>query len=340
MKRLILAALAALGLVAAPLTAKAQFTPISAEAQVAAMGRGVNIIGYDPYWQDGGKGNYEERHFKAIKDAGFSTVRVAMFTFPHMDGNHRIKDAWLKKLDWVVDMSVKYGLNVILDEHDFEACSDDVALCETKLTAVWSQIAPRYKDYPNLVMFELLNEPHDLLDARTWNNLFPKVLSVIRATNPQRNVILGGTQWNSRNTLKDLVLPEDDRHLIATFHYYDPFDFTHQGAAWAPPQITALKDITWGTDAQRAQLEADMDLVKAWSQSTGRPVLLGEFGAYDAAPHGSRVQWTSAVARAAEARGFAWAYWQFSSDFIVWDFKKDDWNRPILKALIPDSPAL
>ncbi|ESQ73802.1 hypothetical protein ABAC402_17300 [Asticcacaulis sp. AC402] len=339
MLRLILAALMVLGLLAGPATA-GSFTPISAEDQTTRMGRGVNIIGYDPYWQDGGKGNYEDRHFKAIKDAGFSTVRVVLFTFPHMDAQNQISETWLKKLDWVVDTALKHDLNVILDEHDFTDCSRDAAVCETKLTAVWRQIAPRYQDRSNRVIFEILNEPHDKLDAATWNALFPKVLAVIRATNPQRNVILGGTQWNSRNTLKDLKLPDNDLHLIATFHYYDPFNFTHQGASWAPPEITALKGLTWGSDAQRAQIDADFDAVKAWSDANKRPILLGEFGAYDKAPLESRIVWTDAVTRAAEKRGFAWTYWQFSSDFIVWDFANDDWNRPILGALIPDSPAL
>jgi endoglucanase len=48
-----------------------------------------------------------------------------------------------------------------------------------------------------------------------------------------------------------------------------------------------------------------------------------------------RVLWTSTVARTAEKYGFAWAYWQFSSDFVLYDFKKDDFVRPILKALVP-----
>ena len=56
-----------------------QFSAISAHDQVRQMGRGVKIIGYDPFWQDGGKGNYSEKHFAELKAAGFSTVRVVLF---------------------------------------------------------------------------------------------------------------------------------------------------------------------------------------------------------------------------------------------------------------------
>jgi len=48
-----------------------------------------------------------------------------------------------------------------------------------------------------------------------------------------------------------------------------------------------------------------------------------------------RARYTSYVARAAERLGWAWAYWQFDSDFVVFDMAKDDWVQPLLKALVP-----
>jgi len=59
------------------------------------------------------------------------------------------------------------------------------------------------------------------------------------------------------------------------------------------------------------------------------------FGAYDKGPMESRVRYTDAVARTAEFLGWSWAYWQFDSDFILWDMKQDKWVEPILHALIP-----
>jgi len=49
----------------------------------------------------------------------------------------------------------------------------------------------------------------------------------------------------------------------------------------------------------------------------------------------SRVKYIAAVTRAAEKRGWAWSYWQFDSDFIVYDIDKDKWVDPIYRALMP-----
>ena len=123
-----------------------------------------------------------------------------------------------------------------------------------------------------------------------------------------------------------------------TFHYYSPFPFTHQGAHWVE-ELKNTSGVTWGTAAEQEQIKKDFDKVRAWAQKTGRPILLGEFGALETGPLAQRVAWTSAVARAAEARGFGWTYWQFDSDFIVWDMKADGWVKPILNALVPSPGA-
>jgi endoglucanase len=312
-----------------------QFTPLSAEDQVRQLARGVNVIGYDPFWQAGRRGNYKDEHFAQIKATGFSTVRVVLFTFPFLDQDNRLDPAWLNRLDWVVATSLKHGLNVILDEHDVEQCSKDAAACGPKLKAIWTQLAQRYRNEPNTVLFELLNEPHGQFDAATWNATLAELLAAVRASNPERNVIVGGVRWNSRDTLKDLRLPPDDRHLIASFHYYDPFPFTHQGASWVDEPIRSSRGVGFGKPEEVARIAQDFAAVKAWSEAAGRPVFLGEFGAYDKAAMADRVLWTSTVARTAEKYGFAWAYWQFSSDFVLYDFKTQEFVQPILQALVP-----
>ena len=311
------------------------FKEIPADDQVVQMGAGVNILGYDPYWQEGGQGNYREEHFKAIHDAGFRTVRVVLFTFKHLDAGGVLNPAWLEKLDWVVEMGNKHQLNVILDVHDFDECAKDFANCAGRLEQVWSQLATRYADQPASLVFELLNEPHGQLDAKTWNDFFPKLLRVVRASNPTRNVVIGPVGWNNFRELDKLELPQDDRNIIVTFHYYEPFDFTHQGASWVAPEFSSLKDVSFGTPEQIAQIGKDFDVVKAWSVKHDRPILLGEFGAYDKAPMEGRVLWTETVSRAAQERGFARAYWQFSSDFLIYDFNRQDWVEPILRAVNP-----
>ena len=96
--------------------------------------------------------------------------------------------------------------------------------------------------------------------------------------------------------------------------------------------------IDWrGTEEEVAAIRRDFDKVAAWARDQGRPIFLGEFGAYDRAPMDARVRYIRTVAREAEARGWSWAYWQFDSDFILWDMQRDTWVRPILEALIPEA---
>jgi endoglucanase len=95
--------------------------------------------------------------------------------------------------------------------------------------------------------------------------------------------------------------------------------------------------VTWGTPADREQLSKDFAKVAAWSLKHHRPIHLGEFGAYDRSgtPLAMRVAYTDAVAREAKRHGFGWSYWQFDSDFIAWDMKRNRWFEPIRNALIP-----
>jgi endoglucanase len=311
----------------------AAYAPISAEAQAERMGRGVNVLGYDPFW-GAGPARFQARHFAEIKKAGFSTVRVNLQAFRHMDSHGTLDREWLKKLDWVVKTASENGLIVILDEHDFDLCSADVQNCRNALLAFWIQVGARYRNTPNTVLFELLNEPHAKLTPEVWNGLLREILAEVRRTNPTRTVVIGPGMWNSLSELKDLELPEADRNIVVTFHYYTPMEFTHQGASWVE-STKNLHDVTWGSDKDLARLNADFDTVKAWSEQHHRPVFLGEFGAYNKAPMPLRALYTRSVARAAEAHGFPWAYWQFDSNFEAWDMKADGWVRPLLDALVP-----
>jgi endoglucanase len=298
--------------------------------------RGVNVLGYDPYWTDAGKRRFEWRHFTAIHKAGFDFVRLNLQAFKHMDAQNRLEPQWLAKLDDVVSHAQADGLGVILDEHDFDVCSQDVDVCRTRLSAFWQQVAPRYASAPRNVAFELLNEPHDKLNGGVWNDMFAQLLATVRASNPNRIVVVGPTHWNSLADLPLLKLPADP-NLLVTFHYYEPFHFTHQGATWAGDEVKKLHGITWGTDADRAAIRDDFDKVAAWAAANNRPILLGEFGAYDKSgtPQDLRVAYINTDRSEAERHGFGWAYWQFEGDFVVWDMARQRWIEPVLKALIP-----
>jgi endoglucanase len=316
-----------------------RFTPIDADAEAAAMGPGVNVLGYDPGWHNPLRWRFMPEHFRAIRAAGFRHVRIVLQAFAFMDEAGTLDPKWLAQLDVFVKAALDAGLIVVLDEHDFTRCAADANACRTKLFAFWRQMAPRYAAAPNRLMFELLNEPHGALTAPLWNSLLADTLALVRTTNPDRNVVIGPSQWNGLGALPLLELPEADRHIIVTFHYYLPMEFTHQGAGFVGPPISTHTGVTWGTPAELQTLTDNFNKVQAWSAAHRRPIYLGEFGVYDSAAMNERVKWTTAMRSAAETRGFAFAWWQFDSDFVLWDFSKPGWVTPLLNALLPPAGA-
>ncbi len=304
--------------------------------QLKRLGRGVNILGYDPIWQDSHKARFKERHFKLIHDAGFQTVRINLHALQLLraDQGYKLDDEWLKTLDWAVQGALANHLMVILDLHNYNDVAKDPEKYEPRFLAYWKQIAAHFQNAPDTVLFELLNEPNRKLTPALWNKFLSQILPIIRATNPTRALVIGPPFWNSIDHLDDLELPEDDRNIVVTVHYYEPMTFTHQGAPWEK-ETADLSGVTWGSAEERVRVKQDFSRVQDWSLKHQRPILLGEFGAYDKAPMTSRARYVECVARTAESLGWAWTYWQFDSDFIVYDIDKDHWVEPILKALIP-----
>lgn len=300
------------------------------------LGRGVNIIGYDPIWRDRGRGRFQAEHFRLIRDAGFSHVRINLHPFrdAEPDASHKISDAWFKTLDWAIEQALANKLLAVLDFHEFNVMSRDPLGRKDRFLAMWTQIAERYKDRPNEVLFEILNEPHGRLTPELWNEFLREALGIIRRTNPARTVVIGPAQYNTIGQLDNLKFPEEDRNIIVTIHYYSPMEFTHQGAPW-----TGQRDkvgVSWnGTPEQREAITRAFDQAQAWAQKERRPLYLGEFGVYDKAEMASRVRYLSYVTREAEKRGWSWAYWQFDSDFVLYDIPGKKWIEPIRDALIP-----
>jgi endoglucanase len=219
--------------------------------------------------------------------------------------------------------------------HYEEAMALDPTSHQARFIALWQQIAEHYQSYPNALLFEPMNEPNGLMTAKRWNDLIAATLPAIRATNPTRNLVIGPTEWNSLGALDELTLPVADQHIIVTFHYYSPFEFTHQGADWVDGSENWMGTTWEGSSIQKQYLQYDFNVVAQWAKDNQRPIFLGEFGAYSKADMDSRARWTTFAAREAEARGFSWGYWEFGAGFGVYDPAAKKWNEPLLQALLP-----
>jgi endoglucanase len=310
----------------------------NAFAAVQSLGRGVNLGNALEAPNEGDWGVViKEEYFDLIKGAGFNSVRLPVRWSAHAEKTapYTIDPKFFARVDQVVTWALTRDLQVVLDMHHYEEMATDSAGNRERFLALWQQIAEHYKDYPSALLFEPMNEPNGALTSLLWNSISADAVRVIRESNPERNLVIGGVNWNGYDRLLYLNLPKDDSHIIATFHYYNPFQFTHQNAEWVEGS-SAWAGTQWtATDAEKAEITNQFDQVAAWAKSHNVPVLLGEFGAYSKADMASRARWTDFVAREAERRGFAWAYWEFCSGFGVYDPYLKQWNEPIRKALIP-----
>ena len=269
-----------------------------------------------------------------VREAGFDTVRLPVKWAAHADASapFTIDGSFLELVDRAIEWALRRDLCVVLDIHHFDELSADPDAHAARFLALWSQIGEHYAGASDRLCFELLNEPHDPMSPERWNRLLADALTVVRASNPERAVIVGPVRWNIPDALPALRLPDDDR-LIVGMHYYSPFRFTHQGAGWIEGAGEWL-GASWGTDADRARVRADLERAAAWARAQDRPLFLGEFGTIADADLAARAAWTAHVRSEAERLGMSWAYWDFATDFGAFDVSRHAWRAPLRQALL------
>jgi len=307
-----------------------------------ALGRGINLGNMLEAPREGDWGVKLEPAYIDKVAGSFTTVRLPVRwsnnAAPGADAT--LDPAFAARVDAAVDALLAKGVYVILNMHHYNQISGnelhrkeievDPAVLDTRLVNMWRQIALRYKDRSPKLLFELLNEPHGRLNGEAWNTLAAETLAVVRASNPNRTVLIGPGEWNNVGELPKLRLPRD-RNLIVSIHNYDPFPFTHQGVERANPFPVGLKCCN---AAQRKVIADALDTARQWNRTNGYPMHLGEFGAYEKADMNSREAYTRIVRDEAERRGMGWAYWEFASTFGVYSPKTQTWVEPIRRALL------
>ncbi|MBN1542316.1 glycoside hydrolase family 5 protein [candidate division KSB1 bacterium] len=278
----------------------------------------------------------ESEYFALIKDAGFTAVRIPVRWSNHaaVDSPYTISSSFLSRVDWALNQAESNDLAAIINMHHYQEIMVDPAGHKKRFLSLWGQIAAHFANRPHSVFFEVLNEPNANLTAGLWNEYLAEAIEVIRQTNPKRTIVVGTAEWGHAAGLEKLILPQADQNLIVTFHYYNPFEFTHQGAEWVDDSDKWLGTTWVGTANQKNAVNQDLDRAWLWAEQHSRPLFMGEFGAYSKADMQSRYLWTQHIARMAENRNISWAYWEFCAGFGVYNRENKQFNS-LLNALIP-----
>lgn len=255
----------------------------------------------------------------AVKDAGFNIVRIPTTWGIHMDENNVVDEAWMNRVQEVVDYAYSQDMFVILNIHHEEwhdPYYETEAEVTEKLKTLWTQIGTRFAGYDEKLIFEGLNEPRKRNTPLEWNGgddegrevvnnfnaAFVETIRGLGGNNAKRHLMIPGYAASSSDSaLKAIKIPEGDDKIIVSVHAYTPYAFALSDDITArtfSPDDTSANDIIYL-----------MDSLKTNFIDKGIPVIIGEFGARSKANEEIRGEWAAFYVSQAKAIGVPCLWW-------------------------------
>ena len=283
-----------------------------------------------------------------IEAMGFDHCRLSIDAGPLEEWRDAGRETpFMTELDKAVRAMLDHHLSVIIDIHptsEFKARLFQGSQGVGSFVSLWRALAAHFGPIdPEHIFFEIMNEPEQN-DPYRWQGIQAAVVDAIRRVAPGNTIIASGAHWSG---LADLMVlePLADPNIIYTFHDYDPFPFTHQGATWTSPEVRPERAIpypstpgniapkldqeptlsgqlfldTYGEDRWDAQrVENTIEFAAKWSALHHVPVFCGEFGVHRPyAPPDARAQWLHDMRVALERNHIGWAMWDYQGGFGV-----------------------
>ncbi len=318
--------------------------PCPTEAQRASFSRGVNLTG----WFQATSvrqiqfNRYTKMDFGNIKSLGCDVIRLPINLHYMTNGqpDYKIDPLFFEFLDQVVTWAEDLNLFLILDNHTFDPAANTDPDIGPILEKVWLQMAMHFKDRSQYILYEVLNEPHGIAD-QLWNTIQLSVVNKIRSVDTRHTIVVGPANWNSYNNLANLPR-YTDTNLLYTFHFYDPFLFTHQGATWVDPSMAPLAGVpfpyradsmpvlpaslsaswvgdnyrSYPTDGTVQKVKQLIDIAVHFRDERKVQLFCGEFGVYIPNSHSNhRVYWYEVVRKYLEEKQIAWTSWDYHGGF-------------------------
>ncbi|MDD5438424.1 MAG: cellulase family glycosylhydrolase [Patescibacteria group bacterium] len=301
--------------------------------------KGVNLMDHDSIWYSTltvpTLSWTKASDFYNIKKAGFNSVRLAVKTdyFQETKPPYKFSVKGFAWLDKIIALAKKQNVKIILDMHmptggiqqdyqinDKNGLFWDDPWMKGRFVDVWREIAKRYKNETTIWAYDLMNEPATI-DFQSYEKLMQNTANSIRAYDSNHPLMLQRGMYVKEDGSWDMKFPSvDDANIIHTLHFYQPTDFTLQGAPWiktnsalvsypiASSTVSGVK--AWNKDV----LAAEMSALVA---STSTPVILTEFGTLFPRQLSGQPAWVSDVAKAAQELGYGWHYWHYAGPKCV-----------------------
>ena len=301
-------------------------------AFVSGMGLGWNLGNTFDAWPNvgGQRGGLEtetswgnprttRKLIRFIKEQGFSTIRIPVTWGPHMGDapEYPVDPAWMARVEEVVDWAMAEKMYVIINLHHekswLEKAAEDYEGTMTQFRSAWRQIAARFRDRTDHLLFESMNEidfaslPIEDNGALV-NRINAEFVKLVRASggvNRNRWILLPGIGADLDKTCAYLTIPDGDARCIASIHYYLPPQF-----AIATPGTSWGYNYSWGTDEERAAMEANFAKMKETFLDRGIPIILGEYGCLlRNKDRASRVNYFRSIVRLSRENGICPVFW-------------------------------
>jgi len=338
--------------------------------------RGTNLSHWLSQSEERGearKQHIQEDDFERLEQLGFDFVRIPIdeVQFWDEEGN-KLPEAW-ELLTNALDLAQKHHLRAIVDlhiirSHYFNAVNEGDKQANTLFTSekaqddligLWYQLSEALKGYSNdSVAYEFMNEP--VADEHEqWNQLVAKVHAALRKVEPQRTLVIGSNKWQGYETMKYLRVPENDKNIILSFHYYNPMLLTHYGAWWTPlgqykgkvnypgilvskedyeaapdslrPLLEPFTTQEWNVEKIKADFKDAIEVAKKYNLQ----LFCGEWGVYEPVDRELAYKWTKDMLSVFDEFDIAWTTWCYDADFGFWDQQKNDYkDKPLVDLLM------
>lgn len=259
------------------------------------------------------------------------------------------------------------GLAVMIDLHNEERADELDPTWQAAFVRFWGDLARRLTAFdPELTLLEIINEPVFARRESEWDALNARLAEAIRRAAPAHTIVTSGPNWGGIDGLKKLALLPD-RNVVYSFHCYDPFAFTHQGATWSSDNVKPLRQVPYpsspeavapllpaleGQPASRGMLEYygrerwDRTRLAArfregvsWGERHGVPLYCGEFGVFPkyALPE-HRANWFRDFGAVLAEQRIGWAVWGWDEGFGL--NRRHEGGKPVVDRVVAEALGL
>lgn len=306
---------------------------------------------------------------RAYREAGFNTVRMPVTWLHYVDdGTYEIDPGFLDYVEYLVNLILDEGMYCIINSHrDYAALDAGLAYVDgrfvgdwmkpeytptvnARYTAIWRQVAERFRDYGDHLIFEALNEPMETIPSvgpdldrqvSRVNELDRLFVDTVRATGGNNAVRTLVVNCLCGSYFLDTLIPPEDNHIAAAYHSY----FTNSGGLgmFDLPMDTVPVDennnfTSWSRDnsALRGYVEKVFSQMEDFRQRTGVPVILGETGVSSALSEEDNIEMMTFILLTAKSLGIPAILWdsyvgdETGDDVGLYVLGRDEWRTPAL----------